>query len=266
VAAAVRDRRTRVLLLLAAAYAAAVLALLPEARYLLPLAPLLGLAVGEGAGVWVRAARRRGRGSRAAAATPAGQAVPAAEASSVPEPRRAGALPVPGSWIAVCAILCLLPGWLYAGYRLLRLGPVPVTAAERAEFLARLLPAYPAVRYLNQACGGAYTVYALHAENLRYFAAGRFLGDWSGPAAFGAVVPPDGGPESLYGRLHGLGADHLLIVRGKSWPLQLDAAGFRRLFQAVYADRSTQVFALRPAPSQKPGMPSASWCTPHFSR
>lgn len=219
-AAAVRDRRTRVLLLLAAAYAAAVLAPLPEARYLLPLAPLLGLAAGEGAGVWMRAARRRG----------------------------GGALPVPGSWIAVFAILCLLPGWLYACYRLLRLGPVPVTAAERAEFLARELPVYPAIRYLNQACGGAYTVYALHAENMRYFAAGRFLGDWSGPAAFGDVVPPDGDPEMLSGRLRGLGADHLLIVRGKSAPLQLDAAGFRRFFQAIYADRSTQVFALGPAP------------------
>ena len=79
-------------------------------------------------------------------------------------------------------------------------------------------------------------------------------------------MPPDGDPESLYRRLRDLGADHLLIVRGKSGPLQLDAAGFRRRFQAIYADRSTQVFALGPAPAQKPGMPSASWCTPHFSR
>jgi len=226
-AAAVRDRRTRLPLLLAAGYAAAVLALLPEARYLLPLAPLLGLAIGEAAAAWLGAARRRAdaaaHGSRRTSASPGR----------------------PGAWVAAFAILCLLPGWLYAGYRLLRLGPVPVTATQRAAFLARELPVYPAIRYLNQARGGAYTVYALHAENMEYFAAGRFLGDWSGTAAFGAVVPPDGDPETLYRRLRGLGADHLLIVRAKCRPLRPDEAAFRRRFQAVYADPIAEVFTLR---------------------
>ncbi len=229
-----RDRRTRLPLLLAAGYAAAVLALLPEARYLLPLAPLLGLAIGEGAAVWWRAARRHGG------------AVPAARTSeSAGQAARTSASPGPGAWVAAFAVLCLLPGWLYAGYRLLRLGPVPVTATQRAAFLARELPVYPAIRYLNRARGGAYTVYALHAENMEYFAAGRLLGDWSGPAAFGAVVPPDGDPETLYRRLRGLGADHLLIVRAKSRPLRPDEAAFRRRFQAVYADPIAEVFALR---------------------
>ena len=234
VAAAVRDRRTRVLLLLAAAYAAAVLALLPEARYLLPLAPLLSLAIGEGAAAWLRAGRGRGGlrtgrgGGGASSAT------------------RTWTSLGTGAWVAAFATLCLLPGWLYDGYRLLQLGPVPVTAAQRAAFLARELPVYPSIRYLNQACGGAFTVYALHAENMEYFAAGSFLGDWSGPAAFGAVVPPDGDPETLYRRLRGLGADHLLIVRAKSWPLRPEEAAFRRRFQPVYADPIVEVFALGP--------------------
>ena len=236
---AVVDRRTRGLLLLATAYAAVILAVLPEARYLLPLAPLLGLAAGEGIVRWLgREPLPDGVGGGVPAAHDFGRRfrrLVAGRGSACRQSRH--------SLLVAVAAVCLLPGWLYAAYRVARLGPVPLTAEERDRFLARELPAYAAVRYLNQAHGRAYTVYALHAENMAYFAAGGFLGDWSGPAAFRAVVPPDGDPAKLCRNLRGLGADHLLIVRGKTSPLAVDAPEFRRRFPAVYGGKDAEVFA-----------------------
>jgi hypothetical protein len=223
-AAALRSRRVRWLLLLAAAYAVLVLALLPEARYLLPLAPLLALAVGETVAGWLGGGRPAGR-------------------------------------LAVAAgLLLFLPGWLYAGYRVARYGPLPVTAGARDVFLRRVLPVYAAIDFLNRSAR-PYTVYALHAENMAYFAAGDFLGDWSGPAAFGAVVPADGDPRRLRLNLRRLGAGYLLLVRGKSGPLDTGAPAFRGLFHRVYADGSAEVFALAGAvtpPGAAGGQPAAA--------
>ncbi|HVT61015.1 MAG TPA: glycosyltransferase family 39 protein [Thermoanaerobaculia bacterium] len=154
--------------------------------------------------------------------------------------------------LAAIALACFLPGWLYAGYRLAKQGPLPVTAAARDRYLARALPIYPAIRYLNLACGPSYSLYSLHAENMAYFAAGRFLGDWTGPAAFWRVVPADGDPGALDRNLRALGADHLLTVEGKSQPLALDGAAFRARFHLVYSDRHARLFALEGAACPPP--------------
>ncbi len=45
--------------------------------------------------------------------------------------------------------------------------------------------------------------------------------------------------------LRALGADHLLVMRGKSWPLATDRREFLDLFQPVYADAGAAVFARR---------------------
>ena len=215
-AAAWRRRRVRLLLLAAAGYAAVVLALLPDARYLLVALPLVCLAVGESlaAPLTARAHRRRLDGRPAAAAG------------------------------MVLALAIFLPGWSYAGYCLYRQGPVPATPAEREAYLARWLPAYPSIRYLDRACGGSYTLYAIHAENMAYFAAGRFLGDWTGPAAYGLILPADGDPLVLYRRLRAIGVDHLLTVAGDR-DLPIFSARFASLFQVIYRDGRVCLFALR---------------------
>ena len=215
-AAAWRGRRVRLLLLVAAGYAAVVLALLPDARYLLVALPLVCLAVGESlaAPLAARARRLRLDGRRE---------------------RVAG---------MVLALAIFLPGWIYAGYCLYRQGPVPVTSADREAYLARSLPAYLSIRYLDRACGGSYTLYAIHAENMAYFAVGRFLGDWTGPAAYGLILPADGDPLVLYRRLRAIGVDHLLTVAGDR-DLPIFTARFASLFQVIYRDGRVCLFALR---------------------
>jgi hypothetical protein len=235
VVGALARRRVRALLLAAAAYTVVILAILPDARYLLVVLPLVCLAVGDCV-AWLLeslASRRslRSLASPAAVSAPAGRRSP------------------DEGWVkaraALLALAIFLPGWGYSLFSLYRLGPVPVTLAEREAFLARKLPLLSSIRYLDRACGSAYTLYAIHAENMVYLAAGRFLGDLTGPAAYRLVIPADGDAELLYRRLRALGADHLLTVEGDPALPPIFTAAFGRLFRLVYADGRARIFALR---------------------
>ncbi len=213
--AALKDSRQRRLLVLAAAYAFCCLGLPPDARYLIPAVPLVSLSA---AGALLALPGRF--------------------------PRRSGLLTA-----ALCAA-CFLPGWLYALYRFHHLGPLPLTPAGREAYLARWQPGYPAVAYLNRTLGSGYTVWALHAENLSYYARGRFLGDWVGPAKFDRVLANLQGPQDLHDRLRRLEAGYLLVPnplipsQEHLLPFPEDALG-QRWFQPVYADSAARVYRLR---------------------
>ncbi len=141
---------------------------------------------------------------------------------------------------------CFLPGWLYAGYRIQRQGPPPLTKEGREAYLSHRLPSYPALSFLNRELGRDYTVWALHAENMAYFAEGRFLGDWVGPASFQRVLGASRDAGSLHRELRGLGATHLLIPdRRELTPPLPDDAAFRRWFRPVYQDPGARLYALK---------------------
>lgn len=212
--AAARDPRQRRLLALAAAYALACTALPPDSRYLVPITPLLSLSAAGALLYWL------------------------------------GRLPVQagGRRLLVAGLCagCFLPGWLYAFYRFQRQGPLPLTPAGREAYLVRKQPVYPAVAYLNRTLGSGYTVWALHAENMAYYARGHFLGDWIGPASFRRVLLDLSSPEELHQRLRRLGADHLLTThQGINLPFSEEDAAFRSWFQPLYADPYAHVYRLR---------------------
>lgn len=209
-----RDRRLRRLAILALAYVIVSLAFPPDVRYLAAILPALSLAL---------AADLTFRGRRWSGAFP-----------------------------AVLCLLCLLPSWAWAGYRFMRQGPLPVTVDERERYLAQALPVWPALQFLNRTRGERYSVYALHAERMIYFAEGRFLGDWNGPARFTRVIPLLSDPTALWRELRWLGADHLLIVEGTGVDLPEEDPAFRRLFRKVYADGTSEVFALVTPPAAPP--------------
>jgi hypothetical protein len=207
--AAFRDARLRRLLGIPVLYALACLSLPPDSRYLVPVLPLVSLAA---AGTLVLLIPR------------------------LPVRREALVL-------GLCAG-CLLPGWLYPGYRISRQGPIPLTPVAREAYLARRLPVYPAVSFLNRTRGNGYTVWALDAENMVYHARGRLWGDWIGPASFFRVLDGVRGPEDLHRRLRSLGADYLLIAEAKrDLPFPEDAS-FRRWFRPVYSDAHARVYEL----------------------
>lgn len=205
---ALRDERVRSPVLIAAMYSLVYLVLARDVRYLAAVLPILSMALGGVLSELVEEA---------------------------PRIRRRGVV------TAVLALGLFLPGWLYAGYRIVREGPVPLTREARDRYLADRLPVYPALAWLNRTRGSGYTVYALHVENMAYFAEGRFLGDAIGPANFYRVVPLLGHPRELDRELERLGADHLLIPLGKGSGLP-DTPEARRLFQPVYEDDHAVIY------------------------
>ncbi len=211
-ATAWRDPRQRRLLALAAAYAFLCLGLPRDARYLIPALPLVSLAA---AGALLMLLARLAR-----------------------FPRRRELL------IAGLCAGCFLPGWLYVLYRFHHLGPLPLTPAAREAYLARWQPCYPAIAHLNRTLGSGYTVWALQAENMSYYARGRFLGDWFGPASYARVASNLRDSQDLHGRLRGLEAGYLLISSRANLPLPRDAA-WPRWFQPIYADSGASVYQLR---------------------
>jgi hypothetical protein len=211
---AARDSRTRRLLLLVAAFGLATLALPPDPRYLLPVVPAASLALGVALAAW-------------------------GPFSRLPYRQR----------IAAGCMALLLPGMLYGGYRLARLGPLPTSQAAREALLARELPLYPAVRFLNHRSGSAYTAYGFGTENLRYLADGRLLGDWAGPASFRTIPSPQGDAEALYAALRRLGAEYLILPEGPETAARTARPDFQRRFRLLHADPKARVFAVA-APGQ----------------
>jgi 4-amino-4-deoxy-L-arabinose transferase-like glycosyltransferase len=148
------------------------------------------------------------------------------------------------------ALVAVLPGWLYTARLAARRGPIPADAAARESFLRRQLPGYGALSWLNAAAGRRATVYGMWAEELRYYAAGNYLGDWFGPARFADALALAGRPAELHAFLAGLGVDHLLIRR-MPWqrgPSPFDSARLAPFFRLEYRDSEAVVLELERRP------------------
>ena len=147
--------------------------------------------------------------------------------------------------VGICCGIILLPGWLYAVRAVFNRGIPPVGNAERNFFLSRQLPVYRAIAVLNKAFGTRFTVYAVHAENLVYWSQGTLLGDWTGPASFARVLPLAGDPRRLFCKLRELGAGYLLVTKGHAdFPLATADPGFLLRFHRIYEDETSALFAL----------------------
>jgi len=206
---ALRHRRARRLLLIALAYALLWLAWPRQPRFLLPVLPLVNLALAAGAGGALDAVCRR--------------------------------RPASGRRLHALALLLLVaPGWLYAAAQVARRGPLPLTPPARHAYLAAQVPGYDLIRRLNEEHGTHYAVYALYGARLRYYAAGRFYGDWMGPHRFALVEAVLADGRALAARLRGFGACYFLARRNV--PLPSDDA-FRRLFRHIQEDEEYILYA-----------------------
>jgi hypothetical protein len=191
----------------------------PDARLLLPIAPLWCMLIAAGCDRLV------------------GRLVPAAR----------GRVQV----LAALVVAALLPGsWKGMG-ELARRGPFPVRPEEREAYLRAHLPAYPAIAHLNRTRGERASVYAVFAENIAYYARGRYRGDWFGPAAYHSVFSPTGDPDAVADRLRELGADHLLLAQADyPFTLRQDAA-FDRRFELIFSDAGARLYRLTDKRLQK---------------
>ena len=141
--------------------------------------------------------------------------------------------------------------WLCTGNRFFCRGQ---DDAARTAFLAGQLPLFSALNFLNDRCRDGCTVYGVHAEHMVYFAAGRFLGDWNGPASFARTLPTDGNMQAFAERLHRLGVQYVLVpirARREVGLFGADTPGFRR----IYADGAADAYELSGRAASGPNEP-----------
>ncbi len=210
--AGVSEPRLRGFLAIALAYTLFWFATVQEARYLHPVLPLFCVCAAVGLDGVVSRVR----------------------------PDRARSMGV----VLLIAAALVAPSSLFAAARIARHGPPPASAADRHAYLARRLPSYPAFRLLNERHGTRYRVYALHRENMAYFADGTFMGDWFGPARYAPILRSLGDSRALSTTLTRLGADYFLVSSERRDVKLPDDAFFRQRFEPVYAQDTTRVFRL----------------------
>jgi hypothetical protein len=206
VAGALRDSRVRRLVAIPLVWGIVFLFLPPDSRFLVPVLPPLSLALAGAFSGLIRIEKL--------------------------------------SWLAAVCALAILPGVLYAGYRIARQGSPPATATERELYLTRKLPLYPAIRHLDRISSVAY---AFHAENMKYFYDGALYGDWIGPESFSRFRPLVETPAILHRKLRALGATHLLLSKSPGAVRPPGTSEWTRWFRQVYEDPAAVVFALSPA-------------------
>jgi 4-amino-4-deoxy-L-arabinose transferase-like glycosyltransferase len=125
--------------------------------------------------------------------------------------------------VATLTILAIVPGPAYAIYRIAKQG----SPFDRTAYLRRVVPEY---RALERA--GTSRVYACRGEQLKWYAAGPFLGDHFGPHSFSRVLNAD-----MQANLRARRIDHLLVARECN-SVTLPAPGFT----LVYADEAAQLW------------------------
>jgi len=214
-----RPQMTPLVLLVALSLASFRLFSVPRSsHYLIPIMPVWSLIVADGCGLVIQTVTPRRPVLR----------------------RRA---------LTVLCVLFFLPGWLYVGYRMIKLGNIPTTQSERDAHLSAQLPVYPAILFLNRSHGLNYAVYAIFSENMMYFAQGRYVGDWSGPAAYRYVIGNLQNSCVLQRRLRELGVNYLLVPTAHFPSAVPQDDCFRENFHQVFADRGARVFAVDEMPS-----------------
>lgn len=147
-----------------------------------------------------------------------------------------------GGLIAV-AVLLACGGEAYAVYRLYRLGLPPVTSEARDRLIASQRPLYPAIAWLERSAGPV-TLYAIDAEVMVYYASGRLLGDFNGPASFDRMEARVRATGSIAPTLDAIGASHLLVPAEASFWMT-EASRDPRLAR-IYDDGRALVYRVDP--------------------
>ncbi len=149
----------------------------------------------------------------------------------------------------VVTVLLMLPGWRFVLHTVTSMGPPPAIPEERAEYLAKRLPSYGAVHYLNNVAGSSYNLYSYGDARIAYYAEGEFRGDVFGPWRYSRLTGLLGGSEdSLRQELNSMGSSHLLIREGSGGSECKPEWLVRRFVVPVFRTPGTALFAVKEEP------------------
>jgi len=139
---------------------------------------------------------------------------------------------------ALIALVAVLPGVAYAGYREALLGvPPPATESQRAEWLGDHAPGYRAVVRAGNA-----RIYVCGGERLKDYASGELLGDFNGPFSYDRILGGAHDSAAIAQRLRSIRAAYFLVVKSncESPP----ATGGMVL---TYEDAASQLWLVQPS-------------------
>jgi hypothetical protein len=118
--------------------------------------------------------------------------------------------------VLFAALMAIVPGLAYAGYRISRQGPPPLTEAARQQYLEQHIPEFRALEHR-----GPGRIWVCGAEQLKYFGGDELFGDVTGPYRSAESVPD---------------VRYVLIARGRcASPAQA---------KLVYADNAAELWLL----------------------
>jgi len=148
---------------------------------------------------------------------------------------------------AIISIGVWAPGLRYARQKVAENGPVPLSHKQRANYLARRIQSYRALAAANCSPG---PIYSLFGTNGAYYSDGTFIGDWFGPGRYSVVLDAMSDGETLYRRLHTLGAKYFLVNYSEAITPMMPYSdpGFSRRFQLLFENSSSELYRLADVP------------------
>ncbi len=208
--AAPRNRRAAFVAVVCVGYLAIFTYLPPDSRYLVPLLPLVSIVAAR-----VVASRLRSHPRANAIAT-------------------------------ALALLAIAPAVAYAGYRLLKQGLPPVTAAQRVAYLEQRVPEYRA--FQRRGPGPAYQC---GAEHLQAFGE-PLMGDLAGLTPYAKILGESRDAAELAQTLQRIGARDLLISRTRC-PLPWQELPREPYFRLIYRDEGGALWRVSASPKPTGG-------------
>lgn len=104
--------------------------------------------------------------------------------------------------ITYIPIACAITYFVYIDLQIskqLLQNPIPITKAQRYEFLAKRLPAFELLQYASK--WPTQKIYQLGFEDSFYYAKGQMIGDWFGPARYSNIIEVLSDPPKLHEKL-----------------------------------------------------------------
>lgn len=149
--------------------------------------------------------------------------------------------------------VCLISPYDLLYFRAIReqRGMPPLTWQERERYLADRMAIY---RPLRMAVGAGGRIYGVFSENMTYYADGKMIGDWVGPARYSEFTGALSSDENLRRYLDRFGIDTVFVNYEAMHPDYLDKMKQYKSLCLVYEDRSAAVYRVVSAPATAPVM------------
>jgi hypothetical protein len=145
---------------------------------------------------------------------------------------------------AIAIFLIVLP-LLYADARIVKKlskDPLPVTEQMRNKYLLNNVPSFHLIEIANKS--PALNIYQVRFETAYYFAKGKIMGDWFGPARYSIILDVMGNSKELHNRLRSMNIQLFLVNIKSRLKLEFDDS-LSDYFSLIAEDDNGKLYQLK---------------------